>query len=172
MNVVVADRKDVSELSAIGSAVFWDAYGGTAPDTDIEQHVASHFGEAVIAAEIVSPKVRYLKATENDRLAGLIKLRDSDVPERLAGHSAVEVQQLYVGVDFQRRGVGALLLDAAVELVKDRGINGIWLSVWSEADWATSFYRKYGFREMGTLGFMIADVEYLDYLMWLPVDDL
>lgn len=169
MNVVIADARDVRQLSEIGSKVFRDTYGGTAPDADIEQHVASYFGESVIAEEIVVPGVQYLKASENDMLAGLVKMRDSVVPNLLAGKSAVEVQQLYVAVDFQRRGVGALLLDAAVGHVRERGIDGIWLSVWSEADWATSFYRKYGFKEMGEVPFKIADVEYMDYLMWLPV---
>lgn len=171
MNVVVANSNDVGELAAIGSAVFWDAYGGTAPDADIERHVAKNFGAAAIAEEIVSPAVRYLKACEGSELAGLIKMRDSEVPELLAGKTAVEIQQLYVSVDFQRRGVGALLIDAAADVVRSRGIDGIWLSAWSEADWATSFYRKCGFAALGKIPFMLADVEYIDYLMWLPVDN-
>ena len=74
----------------------------------------------VITTEIDSPAVRYLKASEDDLLAGLIKLRDSDVPELLAGKTAIEVQQLYVSVDFQRRGVGALLMDAAIDVARER----------------------------------------------------
>lgn len=171
MNVVVADSDDVGELSAIGGKVFWDAYGGTAPDADIERHVADYFGVAAIEKEIVSPAVRYLKACEGGELAGLVKMRDSDVPELLGGKTAVEIQQLYVSVDFQRRGVGALLIDAVSDEVRRRGIDGIWLSVWSEADWATSFYRKCGFVALGKIPFMLADVEYVDYLMWLPVDN-
>jgi ribosomal protein S18 acetylase RimI-like enzyme len=171
VKVVTAGSSDVSDLSAIGTQVFWDAYGGTAPDADIERHVLDYFGEETVAREIVSPGVTYLKACEGDKLAGLVKLRDSDVPELLRGHSAVEVQQLYVSVDFQRRGIGALLLDTAKNDVRGRNIDGIWLSVWSEADWATRFYIKYGFQNMGEIPFMLADVEYIDYLMWLSLSD-
>ena len=145
MKVELADTSDVGELAVIGSQVFWNAYGGTAPDADIEHHVQTYFSEAAIGEEMARSGVTYLKATEDGQLAGLVKMRDGDVPQLLPANSAVEVQQLYVSVDFQRRGVGALLMDAAASQVRERGIDGIWLSVWSEADWATSFYLKYGF---------------------------
>ena len=171
MRVRVASESDVAELSAIGSTVFRDAYGGTAPDEAIKGHVASYCSEEYIAKEIKRPEVTYHMAVENGQCAGLVKVRDSDVPELIAAASTMEVQQLYVSTDFQRRGIGALLLDQAVITAKNRGVDGLWLSVWEDADWAKSFYDHYGFTSLGKIPFMLDITEYVDHLMWLPVGD-
>lgn len=171
MRVRIASDSDVAELSAIGSRVFWDAYGGTAPDEAIEGHVSSYFSEEYIAKEILRPEVTYHMAVENQQCAGLVKVRDSEVPELVAAASTMEVQQLYVSTEFQRRGIGALLLDHAVMTAKKRRVDGLWLSVWEDADWAKNFYEKYGFASQGEIPFMLDKTEFVDHLMWLPVGD-
>ena len=171
MQIRVACESDVAELSIIGARVFWDAYGGTAPDEEIKNHIAEYFSEDYIRRELDRSSVTYLMAVENGRCAGLIKVRDSDVPELLTADSVMEVQQLYVSMDFQRRGIGALLLDEAVTTAKNKGVDGIWLSVWEDADWATSFYENYGFTSQGDVPFMLASTKFVDHLMWLPVGD-
>ena len=171
LNVRVAGRDDIAVLATIGSAVFWDAYGGTAPDADIARHVESYFSEDAVAAAMAGDDANYLMAMEDERCAGLVKMRDGDVPPLVTADSVVEIQQLYVAMDFQRRGIGALLLDHAVAATRDRGIAGIWLSVWTQADWATSFYLKYGFTSLGEIPFRLADTNFVDHLMWLPVNE-
>lgn len=170
LKIRLATAADAPELSAVGSRVFRDAYGGTAPDDDIADHVGAFFSESVVRAEISRADVTYFMATEDDHCAGLVKMRDSDVPALVFADSAVEVQQLYVSMDFQRRGVGALLLDAVVAATRLRGIDGIWLSVWTEADWAVTFYVKYGFETRGEVTFSLAATDFIDHLMWLPVE--
>ena len=170
LKIRLATAADAPELAAVGSRVFRDAYGGTAPDDDIADHLEAFFSEPVVRAEISRPDVTYYMATEDDHCAGLVKVRDSDVPALVFADSAVEVQQLYVSMDFQRRGVGALLLDAVVAATRLRGIDGIWLSVWTDADWATKFYIKYGFESRGEVTFSLAATDFIDYLMWLPVE--
>ena len=114
--------------------------------------------------------VRYFVADDEGRLAGLIKLRDSKPPELVPTESAVEVQQLYVDTTVQRGGVGVRLMEYAVEEARRRKVGGVWLSVWTDADWATAFYRKCGFSALGELDFYLGKTHYVDYLMWLPVD--
>lgn len=173
-DIRIAGVDDVPALAQIGSQAFRDAYGGTAPDADIARHVEEHFSAAAIAREIGRDDVTYMQACDGAALAGLVKTRDSSIPDLVAAaaaRSAIEVQQLYVATGFQRRGVGAALMDAVVAVARKRSIDGIWLSVWTEADWATRFYEKYGFRSLGEVAFLLADVEYTDYLMWLPLED-
>jgi ribosomal protein S18 acetylase RimI-like enzyme len=110
-------------------------------------------------------------AVDGQRCAGMLKIREGDLPDVLRGQSVVEVQQLYVSPDFQRRGVGGLLLDAAVAETRERRMGGIWLSVWSDADWAVNFYTRYGFISLAEIPFMMADTEFVDHVMWLSVSD-
>ena len=112
-----------------------------------------------------------LMAEEGGQCAGLVKVRESAVPELISAASVMEVQQLYVSTDFQRRGIGALLMDQAVTTARNRGVDGIWLSVWKDADWARNFYEKYGFTSQGEISFLLNTTEFTDLLMWLPVGD-
>jgi len=171
LDIQHATTSDVAELSALSSQVFLSAYGGTAPEQDIASHVESYFSEAVVGTEILRDDVSYLMAIDGRRCAGMLKIREGDLPDVLRGQSVVEVQQLYVSLDFQRRGVGGLLLDAAVAETRNRGINGIWLSAWADADWAMNFYTRYGFTSLAEIPFMMADTEFVDHVMWLPVGD-
>ena len=171
MDIRRATKSDVSELSALSSQVFLSAYGGTAPDQDIASHVESYFCEAVVGTEILRDDVSYLMAVDGGRCAGMLKIREGNIPDVLRGRSVVEVQQLYVSLDYQRQGVGGLLLDAAVVETRERGMHGIWLSAWADADWAMNFYTRYGFTSLAEIPFMMADTEFVDHVMWLSVSD-
>ena len=171
MDIRRATKSDVFELSTLSSQVFLSTYGGTAPVQDIASHVESYFSEAVVGTEILCDDVSYLMAVDGQRCAGMLKIREGDLPDVLRGQSVVEVQQLYVSPDFQRRGVGGLLLDAAVAETRERGMGGIWLSVWADADWAMNFYTRYGFISLAEIPFMMADTEFVDHVMWLSVSD-
>ena len=171
LRVRVANSNDVPILSALGSDVFWKTYGSTAPEDDIANHVESYFSEAAVTLEVVREDVTYLMAVEDDSCAGLVKMRDSEVPVLASADSAMEVQQLYVSPQYQRRGIGELLMDDVVRRVRARSIAGVWLSVWTNAPWATEFYTKYGFTSLGEIPFLMGETEFVDQLMWLSVGD-
>ncbi len=162
---------DAPALAEVGRSAFWDAYGGTASDGDIAAHVDRYFGIDAIRQEMSLPRVTYLIASEADACAGLVKIRDGSPPECVDADTAVEVQQIYVSTGFQRRGVGGLLMDSTVAHARERLVDGIWLSVWSEADWAITFYKKYGFRASGTADFELGSEVHLDHIMWLSLTD-
>lgn len=167
--VRAADRDDVPRMSAVAGRAFTEAYGDTAAASDIRSHVADYFSESAMRRDMARSSVRYLLACNDDACAGLVKLCESPPPELVPHPSAVEIQQLYVAGDFQRRGVGRHLVDAAVAVARDGRKAGLWLSAWTEADWATQFYLGYGFRPLGEIPFLLGETEYTDFLMWLPV---
>jgi ribosomal protein S18 acetylase RimI-like enzyme len=171
LTVRVANVNDASTLSKLGSDVFWKTYGSTAPESDMTQHVDSYFSEPAVVAEFSRADVSYLMAVEGDSCAGLVKMHDAEAPVPAPSASAIEVQQLYVSIDFQRRGVGHLLMDEVVRSALAREVDGIWLSVWASAPWATAFYTKYGFTSLGKVPFMLGSTEFVDHIMWLPVGD-
>ena len=103
-------------------------------------------------------------------MAGLVKMREGDAPELIPASPVIEVQQLYVSTDHQRKGVGEFLIDVVKQRCEAEGFAGIWLSVWTEAHWAVPFYEKVGFRPLGEIPFSLAETEFVDYLMWLRVE--
>lgn len=164
-----AQATDVAGISATGSASFHSAYDGTAPPDGIARHVEAHFGRAAVSRELGDPDVVYLVAGEGRDCLGFAKLRDSESPDAVPGARPLEVQQLYVDPRRQRSGLGRRLVDAAAQRARDRGYDGLWLSVWTGAGWATSFYHRFGFTTLGNVPFLLDETEYVDYLMWLPL---
>lgn len=162
---------DADALSAAGRRLFTQAYGPHSEPDDLASHVEQYFGRDSVAAELEMPEVTYTMAFDGDAIAGFIKLRRGPSPEVVPAVDAVEVQQLYVDAERQRRGVGRALLDRAAAIARDEGRAGLWLSVWQDADWATAFYEAYGFRTVGTTEFWLGRSQYKDYLMWASAEE-
>jgi len=160
---------DAGLLSAAGRRLFVQTYGEGPNASDMAAHVDAFFGEPAIADELQKPDVCYLVAFDSDAVAGFAKYRRGPVPDAVPAAAATEVQHLYVDAAMQRQGIGRRLMDRVVANVAMSADEGIWLSVWQEADWAIAFYESCGFRNVGTADFWLGRTHYLDFLMWLPL---
>ena len=161
---------DVGVLSSTGRRLFVQAYGEISGAEDLAAHVDEYFSEQAVANEIGKKDVQYFLASDGDDVAGFLKIRRGEIPDAVPASAATEVQQLYVDAVHQRKGIGRLLMDHAITVAKQKSDDGVWLSVWQDADWAISFYEAYGFWIVGTTDFRLGGSSYTDYLMWLPTD--
>ena len=69
----------------------------------------------------------------------------------------VYLHELDVGRDYQRRGIGAMLVSGFIDLARAQGANNIYLSTFRDPPWNAPFYRRLGFN----------DVPRADYLPWM-----
>lgn len=165
-----AGASDIPELATLGARVFADTYGDTTTPEDMRSHIDAHFSEAAVSREMTRDGIEYLAAVSAGELVGFVKIVCGGAPAAVPATRAVEVRQLYVATECQRRGAGAALIGAAVDRARALDAAGVWLSVWTEADWATAFYRRCGFHTVGAAAFTVGRTRYLDDLMWLPLD--
>jgi len=88
--------------------------------------------------------------TELDgRVVGYIRLKPpSKLPENA---HVIQVQGLAVHPDARRHGVAAGLLDAAEEMLRERGTRRLTLRVLSTNEAAIRLYERHGFVREGTL---------------------
>ena len=170
IRLVDASVADAGALADAGGRLFGQAYGKYSRPDDLQVHVEQYFGCENVAAELRKPDVSYTMACDGNAIAGFIKTRRGPAPDTVPAVTAIEVQQLYVDTQLQRRGVGRMLMDGAVAAARATGESGLWLSVWQDADWATAFYEAYGFRRVGTAEFLLGQSRFMDYLMWLALD--
>jgi ribosomal protein S18 acetylase RimI-like enzyme len=165
-----ASGADAAALSAAGQRLFVQAYGKYSRPDDLAAHVGQFFGHDSVAIELQKPDVGYTLALDGDAIAGFIKIRRGAAPDAVPAAQAIEVQQLYVDAERQRKGIGRMLVDHAVAAARVEGYPGLWLSVWQDADWATGFYEAYGFQKAGTAEFWLGRSRFMDYLMWFGLD--
>jgi len=169
IDVRQAVEADAPALAAIGRESFVSAYGTTTDSDAIADHVEAAFGESAIRAEMQRDDREYLIAILGESPAGLAKLRWSPPPAVVTAPRPLELQQLYVHSACQRAGAGWALLDATAKRAREKGFETLWLQVWSEADWAFRFYRRYGFEHAGELPFYLGERRYDDWLLSLPL---
>jgi ribosomal protein S18 acetylase RimI-like enzyme len=58
----------------------------------------------------------------------------------------LSIQHMVVAPKFRRRGVGTLLMSAALDAARSRGITRVEVDVWSFNSDASHFYAKHGFK--------------------------
>ncbi len=163
-----ATSADAEVLAKAGRRLFTAAYGNIAGADDLAAHVDDFFSAEIVASELERDDVHYRLAMDGDDIVGFLKIRRSAIPDQVPLANGIEVQQLYVSPDQQRKGIGRLLTDCAVSIVREEAADGLWLSVWQEADWAINFYRAYGYRTVGTADFWLGRSHFTDFLMCLP----
>ena len=90
-----------------------------------------------------------LATTQDDRDVGVVTL--NECAAIYAGGRFGEISELYVVPDFRSEGVGALLLEAAIGLGRERGWPDIEVGAPAVPRWqrTVDFYLKHGFEEVG-----------------------
>ena len=79
--------------------------------------------------------------------------------------SPLEVSRIYVLRRWHGRGVGPALMAECLRRASANGHDVAWLAVWQRAPQPLAFYRKWGFKIVGTATFQLgADVQD-DYVM-------
>jgi ribosomal protein S18 acetylase RimI-like enzyme len=60
-------------------------------------------------------------------------------------------------------------MQSAISEAKQRGCDSIWLGVWEKNPRAINFYKKWGFKEVGTHIFHVGDDPQKDFIMELAL---
>ena len=128
-------------------------------------HCRRSYGEAVQAGEISNPNMITLLAEEEKWLIGFAQLRWGDAPDCISARSPVEIQRLYVLNEWHGKGVAQELMNASLEQIKVHGSKVVWLGVWEQNPRAISFYRKFGFMEVGDQVFSLGSEAQRDIIM-------
>ncbi len=127
------------------------------------------YSEGIQANEISSPRVVTLLSEVQEGLVGFAQLRWGPAPKCIAANFPGEVQRLYVAKEWHGKGIAQDLMNVCIEEMKGRGSDVIWLGVWERNPRAISFYKKFGFLEVGEHIFRLGDDPQRDVVMARPV---
>lgn len=171
MQLRPATLEDVPALAALGRASFTDAFGHLYSAQDLAAFLADVHDERVVASEIAGAECRHrLAVGEDGKLLGYCKLR---YPSKLAelSHAAdpLELSQLYCAAEATGQGVGAALMDWALEQAVLGGHDAILLSVYSENFGAQRFYERYGFAKTADTTFKVGEQLDAEFLFEKPL---
>jgi ribosomal protein S18 acetylase RimI-like enzyme len=164
-----ATLEDAPALAALGAETFIAAFGHLYTPRDLATFLAQVHSPGPVAEEIAGDECTHClveDASSNGRaLVAYCKLRH---PSHFAALSdardPLELGQLYCLPTHTGHGIGAKLMDWALEQARAGGHDAVLLSVYSENYGAQRFYQRYGFGKIADITFPVGeqlDAEYL-----------
>jgi len=166
--VRLAEAADAGLLTTLGTRLFVEAYGSTHPEPELSRYLARSFQVAEIREALGRPEVVVLLVCDAaGEPIGYARMRAADLPEgsELASRRGWEIQRFYVDGRWHGQGVAQQLMAACQAEAAARGADAVWLQVWRNAPRPIAFYRKAGFRIVGTTTFAFGPRVDQDWLM-------
>ncbi|MFC0588839.1 GNAT family N-acetyltransferase [Novosphingobium aquiterrae] len=156
---------DIPALSQLARAAFVDKFGHLYAQSDLDAFLDAVLSEHGIAADFADPGQIYCLAEVDGALAGFCKIGLKPCRADLArGTNTMELKQLYTAAGGTGRGIGAKLMDWAMDQFAARGADEVQLSVYAENFGAHRFYERYGFAKVADITFTVGshvDPEFL-----------
>ena len=169
MEIRIAALDDAAAIADLAAKTFLDYFGAANEPQHIQQYLSEAFSLAQIEKELTDPNSAFLIACQRDARAGYAKLRKASAPPCVTGPKPVELERIYVDRPYLGTGVGGMLMKAVTEQARELDGETLWLGVWDKNLRAQSFYRKYGFEEVGTKVFMLGPDRQTDVVMTLSI---
>lgn len=165
VQIELASEQMASELAVLSRQTFVDAFEKDNNEQDFYAYVDEAFQESTIHQELVDPKAAFFVAYEQDSLVGYLKLRFDRTPSQLSEERALELQRIYVQQSAVGNGIGAQLMQTALDYAQANYFTTLWLGVWEHNSRAIAFYEKWGFRTFSSHLFMMGNDPQTDLLM-------
>lgn len=153
-----ATLADIPALSTLGRDSFVAKFGHMYRAEDLAAFLEQTHSPAAVAAEAGKPDRLYRLAVLDGQLAGYCKRGLScGWPEYARGSHAIELKQLYTAAAMTGLGIGAALMDWALDEARSRNADEMQLSVWSGNHGAQKFYARYGFSKVADITFAVGE---------------
>jgi len=156
---------DAAVLAEFARRLYVDAFGVENDPHHLARFLETNYGIEQQGRELSSADVITLLAEEEGDLIGFAQVRRSTPPQCAAGDDVVELWRFYIDRPYHGRGVAQLLMSEALTAGSDLDGRSVWLSVWERNPRAIAFYKKFGFKDVGTKDFWVGGDRQMDRVL-------
>jgi diamine N-acetyltransferase len=156
-------------LSAFAERLFIDAFARHNTPEDMNVYLRSAFSPELQAREIADPAGLVLLALAPS-LAAYAYIGRSAVPASVDDPDAIELKRFYLAQEWHGTGLATILMREVMRQASSRGARTMWLGVWEHNARGIAFYRKHGFREVGSHPFVLGSDVQRDLEMAVSLD--
>jgi GNAT superfamily N-acetyltransferase len=161
---------DAQVLADFAARTFSQTFAEENRPEDMALYVNSTYGLSQQQAELADPEITTLLVEVDGQLAAFAQLVANAVPDCVSGVAPLELGRFYVAAPWQGRGVALALMKSVEIEARARGARTLWLGVWERNERAKSFYRKCGFRDVGSQPFVLGTDPQTDRVMARSLD--
>jgi len=155
-SIVKANEKDIKLLADIGRVSFIESHGSSASEADINKYVNEKYTYEVFKEEISYPENNYHIIYHNEQPAGFSNMNFNVKHSNIQMKNVTKLDRIYLLKEFYGLKLGYELFTFNVELSQENGQAGMWLFVWKENHRAVNFYKKTGFKIIGSHDFKLS----------------
>lgn len=156
-SIIKANEKDIKLLADIGRVSFIESHGNSASKADINKYVNEKYNYEVFKEEISDPENIYHIIYHNEHTAGFSNINFNAKHSNIQMKNVTKLDRIYLLKEFYGLKLGYELFTFNVELSKKNGQAGMWLFVWKENHRAVNFYKKTGFKIIGSHDFKLSE---------------
>lgn len=161
----VCYEKDIHLLQKISIETFNDTFQEQNTAENMKVYLEEAFTTEKLLKELANPQSEFYFLYDEDQIAGYLKINIGEAQSEEMGDDTLEIERIYIGKAFQRKGFGKLLFDKAIERATAQKKTKVWLGVWEKNEQALQFYRKLGFEQTGAHSFWMGEDEQIDLIM-------
>ncbi|HET9137446.1 MAG TPA: GNAT family N-acetyltransferase [Candidatus Kapabacteria bacterium] len=162
-----ATHSDIPNLTVLGQQVWIATYADEGIRDEFSKYVLEHFTPAKVEKDL--DEHIWFVAESDGHLIGYVTIYiENKTPQcvlELSIGNVPEIRTLYVLERFLGQGVGFQLMNYAEEYLKQNGFHNVWLDVFSENDRAIRFYKRQGYKQVGSTYFEETGPRYENYVM-------
>lgn len=156
---------DIDTLRALSIKTYYETFISLSAPEDMDAYLAAAYDRSKLLGELNDTNSLFFFLYADGTLAGYLKLNEAPSQSDINDPASLEIERIYVVSGFQGAGLGRYLMEQALRIAVERGKSYAWLGLWEKNEKALRFYRKNGFRPVGTHSFFMGDDEQTDYIM-------
>jgi GNAT superfamily N-acetyltransferase len=158
MTLRLATPADTEALSDLGRRAFIAKFGDLYSAENLAKFLDDTHTPAKVAAQLADPGMRVAVIEDSGAVIAFCKIAfASTLPRHSDARAPFELKQLYTDPDRLGRGLGARLMDWALDQARHAGADELQLSVYSDNPDAHRFYARYGLAKIADITFTVGD---------------
>ena len=162
IRITIAGKQDAMIVADLSRRTFYDTFAPHNTVENMDLFMNTQFTRKQLISQVGAPGNTFLLAHLEDRAVGYARLFEgTELPGDLAGTRSIEVARIYADQNVIGKGIGKALMQACIDLARQKGMEWIWLGVWEHNHRAIGFYEKMGFAIFDRHIFLLGqDVQY------------
>lgn len=158
MNLRLAHADDIAALADLGRRAFVAKFGPLYSPENLAAFLDDTHSPGKVARELADPGMTVAVIEDEGALLAFCKVtHTSTLPRHNDAQRPFELKQLYTDPDRLGRGLGARLMDWALDQARAAGADWLELSVYADNPEAQRFYARYGLAKIADITFRVGD---------------
>ena len=172
MEIIIrkAKHSDTENLAVLKQQVWISTYATEGLTEVFSGYVLNEYSPDKIRISIGDPDKMILLATISDCLVACAEIGLIPQSPGVSVPPCPEISTLYVLGRFQGMGIGKMLLNEAMSIIKHLGFGQCWLTVYYKNSRAIDFYNSQDFVKIGETDFLLGVEKYKNEILLKDID--